>query len=157
MNAVEVAQNNFNSWNRHDADAIVAAYAEGGTYRTPSMGHPLTGQAIGDFAKSVWVAFPDASLEIISIGDTGGGLIAIQWMLHGTHTGIGDTGGGLAAIQWILHGTHTGPLMDGTPPTGRKVSYPGASFVQVEGDKIRSEQVYVDRQTVVELLATKGK
>ena len=136
MNAVEVAQNNFNSWNRHDADAIVAAYAEGGTYRTPRIGHPLTGQAIGDFAKSVWVAFPDASLEIISIG---------------------DTGGGLAAIQWILHGTHTGPLMDGTPPTGRKVSYPGASFVQVEGDKIRSEQVYVDRQTVAELLATKGK
>src|SRR5271165_59226 len=37
--------------------------------------------------------FPDASLEIISIGDTGGGLVAIQWMLHGTHNG---------------------PLMDGT-------------------------------------------
>ena len=136
MNAVEVAQNNFNSWNRHDADAIVAAYAEGGTNRTPRMGHTLTGQAIGDFAKSVWKAFPDASLEVISIGDTGGGLIAIQWMLHGTHTG---------------------PLMDGTPPTGRKVSYPGASFVQVEGDKIRSEQVYVDRQTVAELLGLKAK
>ena len=25
VNAIEVAQNNFNSWNRHDADAIVAA------------------------------------------------------------------------------------------------------------------------------------
>ena len=96
MNAIEVAQNNFNSWNRHDADAIVAAYAKGGTYRTPRMDHGLTGQAIGDFAKSVWAAFPDASLEMISIGDTGGGLVA---------------------IQWILHGTHTGPLMDGTPPT----------------------------------------
>ena len=71
MNATEVAQNNFNSWNRHDADAINAAYAEGGTYRTPRMDHPLTGQAIGDFAKSVWKAFPDASLEIISIGRTG--------------------------------------------------------------------------------------
>jgi len=136
MNAIEVAQNNLNSWNRHDADAIVAAYAEGGTYRTPRMGHPLTGQAIGDFAKSVWKAFPDASLEVISIGDTGGGLVA---------------------IQWILHGTHTGPLMDGTPPTGRKVSYPGASFVQVESDKIRSEQTYVDRQTVAALLGLKAK
>jgi len=136
MNAIEVAQNNLNSWNRHDADAIVAAYAEGGTYRTPRMGHPLTGQAIGDFAKSVWKAFPYASLEVISIGDTGGGLVA---------------------IQWILHGTHTGPLRDGTPPTGRKVSYPGASFVQVEGDKIRSEQTYVDRQTVAELLGLKAK
>ena len=29
--------------------------------------------------------------------------------------------------------------MDGTPPTGRTVAYPRASFVQVEGDKIRSE------------------
>jgi steroid delta-isomerase-like uncharacterized protein len=136
MNATEVAQNNFNSWNRHDADAIVATYAKGGTYRTPRMGHSLTGQAIGDFAKSVWKAFPDASLELISIGDTGGGLVP---------------------IQWILHGTHTGPLMDGTPPTGRKVSYPGAFFVQVEGDKIRSEQTYVDRQTVAEQLGLKAK
>jgi steroid delta-isomerase-like uncharacterized protein len=136
MNAIEVAQNNIDSWNRHDADAIVAAYAEGGTYRTPRIGQNLTGSAIGNFVKSVWKAFPDASLEIISIGETGRGLVAIQWMLHGTHTG---------------------PLMDGTPPSGRKVSYPGASFVQVEGDKIRSEQVYVDRQTVAELLGLKEK
>jgi hypothetical protein len=87
MNAFEVAQNNFNSWNRHDADAIVAAYAKGGTYRTPQRDHSLTGQAIWDFAKSVWTAFPDASLELISIRDTGGGLVAIQWILHGTQTG----------------------------------------------------------------------
>ena len=35
----------------------------------------------------------------------------------------------------VFHGTHTGPLilMDGTPPTGRTVAYPGASFTQVEG------------------------
>ena len=41
INAIEVAQNNFNSWNRHDAEAIVAAYAEEGNYRTPRMGHSL--------------------------------------------------------------------------------------------------------------------
>jgi hypothetical protein len=29
MNAIEVAQNHFNSWNRHNADAFVAAYAKG--------------------------------------------------------------------------------------------------------------------------------
>src|ERR1700736_5980857 len=86
MNAIEVAQNNFNSWNRHDADAIVAAYAKGGTYRTPRMGHDLTGQAIGDFAKSVWAAFPDASLEMISIGDTGGGLVARAFQTGGYST-----------------------------------------------------------------------
>jgi hypothetical protein len=94
MSAVEIAQSHFNSWNRHDADAIDAAYAKGGTYRDPRVDHDLTGQAIGDFAKSVWTAFPDASLEMISIGYTSGGLVA---------------------IQWILHGSHTGPLMDGPP------------------------------------------
>ena len=71
MNAIEVAQNNFNSWNRHDADAIVAAYAKGATYLTLRLGQVLTGSEIGEFAKSVWKAFPDASLEIVSIGDTG--------------------------------------------------------------------------------------
>jgi steroid delta-isomerase-like uncharacterized protein len=112
MNAIEVAQNNFNSWNRHDADALVAAYAKGGTYRNPRVDHDLTGQAIGDFAKSVWTPFPDASLDIVSIGDTGGGLVA---------------------TQWVFHGTNTGPYFDGTPPTGRTVTLPGASFTQVEG------------------------
>jgi hypothetical protein len=30
MNLVEIARNNVNSWNRHDAEAIAAAYAEEG-------------------------------------------------------------------------------------------------------------------------------
>ena len=63
MNAIEVAQNQFNAWNRHDADALVAAYGKEGTYRNPRVDHDLSGQAIGDFAKSVWTAFPDASLR----------------------------------------------------------------------------------------------
>jgi hypothetical protein len=58
MNAIEVAQNHFNTWNRHDADAFVAAYAKGGIYRTPRADHDLTGQAIGELVKSVWTAFP---------------------------------------------------------------------------------------------------
>ena len=136
MNALEVSKRSTDAWNRHDADALVAIYAEGGTYHNPRMNHPLTGKAIGDFAKSVWTAYPDMSLEIISRGDTGGGLVA---------------------VQWVLHGTHTGPFMDGTPPTGRTVAYPGASFTQVEGDKIRSERTYLDRQTVAEQLGLKAK
>ena len=63
----------------------------------------------------------------------------------------------MVAIQWMLHGTHTGPLIDGTPPTGRTVAYPVATFTQVEGDKIRSDHVYFDRQTVAEQLGLKPK
>ena len=88
MNALEVTQRSFDAWNRHDADAILALYAEGGTYIAPRAGSaPLTGQAIANYAKKVFTAYPDVSLEIISSGDTGGGLVASQWVLHGTHTG----------------------------------------------------------------------
>ena len=86
MNALEVTQRSVDAWNRHDADFIVALYAEGGTYGAPCAGAALTGKAIADYAKAVWRAYPDMSIEIISIGDTGGGLIATQWVLHGTNT-----------------------------------------------------------------------
>lgn len=131
INAIEVAQRYIDAWNRHDADAIVASFAEGGTYNNPDAGQGLTGEAIADFAKGVFAALPDVSFEIVSIGDSGGGLVA---------------------YQWLLRGTNTGPGLDDTPPTGRSVRVPGATFVQVKGDKIRSEYAYYDRQTMAEQL-----
>jgi steroid delta-isomerase-like uncharacterized protein len=131
MNALEVSQASFDAWNSHDADAILALYADGGTYSAPRAGKELTGKAIANYAKAVWTAYPDMSIEIISRGDTGGGLIA---------------------SQWVLHGTHNGPYFDGTPPTGRTLTLPGASFTQVENGKIRYERTYTDRQTVTEQL-----
>ena len=136
MNALDVTQRQVDAYNAHDPDALIALYTEGATYHTPRFDHPLKGQALADFFKSLFKAYPDLRLEVISRGDTGGGLIA---------------------RQLVLHGTHTGPFMDGTPATGRKVAYPIATFSQVEGDKIRSEHVYLDRQTVAEQLGLKAK
>ena len=136
MNALEISQRSIDAWNRHDADAVIALYAEGATYHTPRFDHPLKGKALADFIKSMFTAYPDIRLEVISRGDTGGGLVA---------------------SQLVLHGTHTGPFMDGTPPTGRTVAYPVAVFTQVEGDKVRSEHVYLDRQTGAEQLGLKPK
>ena len=68
MNALEVTQHSIDAWNRHDADALVALYAEGGTYHNPRMDHALTGQAIADFAKSVWAAYPDMWLRSLVVG-----------------------------------------------------------------------------------------
>jgi steroid delta-isomerase-like uncharacterized protein len=136
MNALEVSKRSIDAWNRRDADAVTALYAEDATYHTPRFDHPLKGRAIADFLKSVLTAYPDLRFEVISRGDIGGGLVA---------------------SQLVLHGTHTGPFMDGTPPTGRAVAYPIASFAQVEGDKIRSEHVYFDRQTVAQQLGLKAK
>ena len=136
MNALEVSQASFDAWNRHDADAILALYADGGTYSAPRAGKELTGQAIANYVKALSTAYPDFSLETISSGDTGSGLVA---------------------SQWVFHGTHTGPYFDGTPPTGRTLTLPGAPFTKVEGDKIRYERVYTDRQTVAEQLGLKFK
>jgi steroid delta-isomerase-like uncharacterized protein len=136
MNALEVSQREIDAWNRHDADAVIALYAEGATYHNPRFDHPLKGQAIADFIKSVLTAYPDVRLEVISRGDIGGGLVA---------------------TQMVLHATHTGSFMDGTPPTGRTVAYPVASFAKIEGDKIRSEHIYLDRLKVAEQLGLKTK
>ena len=136
MAAIEVVKRYAEAWHRHDVDAIVALFVEGGTYSNPDAGQGLTGQAIADFAKVIFAAFPDFSVEIVSIGDTGGGLVA--W-------------------QWLARGTNTGPLADGIPPTGRSVTQPGASFTQVEGDKIRSDQAYHDRKWMAEQLGLKPK
>ena len=43
MNALEVSQRSTDAWNRHDADALIAVYAEGGTYHNPRLDHALTG------------------------------------------------------------------------------------------------------------------
>ena len=136
MNALEVTQRQLDAWNGHDAEALVALYAEGATYHSPCFSYPRKWQAIADFVKSVFTAYPDLRFEMISNGDTGGGLVA---------------------SQLVLHATHTGRFMDGTPPTGRTVSYPLASFVQVEGDKIRSEHVYLGWQPAAERLGLKAK
>jgi hypothetical protein len=45
MNALEVSQRAIDAWNRHDADAILALYAGGGTYSAPRAGGALTEHA----------------------------------------------------------------------------------------------------------------
>jgi len=125
MNAVQVVQQANKAYNAHDADALAAAYAEGATYSDSRDGQVFTGERIANYAKAVWAAYPDASVELITVADTGGGLVAAQWVLRGT------------------------------TPTGRTVSLPGASFTQVEGDTIRSEQTYFDRQDLLEQLGLK--
>ena len=50
-----------------------------------------------------------------------------------------------------MRGTNTGSLQ-GLPPTGRSVEVPGADFIEVEGDKIRSVQGYFDSRAVPDQL-----
>jgi steroid delta-isomerase-like uncharacterized protein len=130
MNAIEVAERYFDAWNRRDAEAIVASFASGGTYSDPSAGENLRGEAVAAYAKGLWAAFPDLSFDTVSVVDDGAGLVAAQWLMHGTNTGS----------------------MFGLPPTGRSVTLAGADFIQVEGDGIRSVRGYFDSRAVPDQL-----
>lgn len=126
MNALQVAQAYFDAWNRRDAEGIVSSFAVGGTYADPSAGEGLTGNGIAEYARGLWQAFPDLAFEIVSAGEAGPGMVA---------------------AQWFMRGNNTGPFM-GLPPTGRSVALPGADFIQVEGNAIRSVRGYFDSGVV---------
>jgi steroid delta-isomerase-like uncharacterized protein len=122
QNPVQIAQRYFEAWNQHDAGAIMATFAEGGTYADPATGGPLTGAAIGAYAQALWDAFPDLSFEIVSVTENASGLVS---------------------AEWLMKGANTGPF-NGLPPTGATVALSGADFVRFAADKIQSVQGYFD-------------
>ena len=52
MNPIQVVQNNVKNWQKHDADAIAAAYAEGGAYLSPISKEPVSGQVVALWAMA---------------------------------------------------------------------------------------------------------
>ena len=129
MNPLDVAHTYFNAWNRRDAAAIVATFVKGGTYSDPTV-PALTGNALATYTSSLFAAFPDLSFEIVSAAQMG------------DHT---------VAAQWMMRGTNSGPFA-GSPPTGSTVALPGADFITVDEDKIRTVQGYFDQKTFLEQL-----
>lgn len=89
MDATDVAQSYFDAWNRRDPDAIVATFAEGGTYTDPNVPEGLRDRAIGEYAAGLFTAFPDLSFDIISPHATGDGgrPVANAWDQHRSFEG----------------------------------------------------------------------
>jgi hypothetical protein len=82
-------------------------------------------------------------------------LVTVSHWASKTYSNVGEIEGGVGAVHWIVRGTNTGPGADGSDPTGRVVSFKGASIIQIEGDKIRSELAYFDPNLMEEQLASK--
>lgn len=123
-------QRYFDAWNRRDADAVLATFAEDGTYCDPASGGRLRGEALKGYMNALWAAFPDLSFEIASKGFAGENLVA---------------------AQWIMRGTNTGSMM-GLPPTGKSVTVSGADFIRVGGGRIQTVDGYFDSRAVPEQL-----
>ena len=123
---MECLQAYFHAWNAHDADAILATFADGGTYQDPTTGGPISGAAFKGWAGALWAAFPDLRFEKQSLGEMGPDLFAGQWRMIGTNLGS----------------------FNGLPPTGAEVSTDGADFFVMEGGKIKSVTGYFDPGSV---------
>lgn len=123
---LEVFRGYADAWNRRDADAIVATFADGGTYCDPTTPGPLTGAAIGEYARGLWSAFPDLSFELTRAIDGEGGAISVEWVMRGVNTGS----------------------MTGLPPTGRPVEVRGIDVAVIADGKLQSVQGYFDSAAV---------
>lgn len=130
MKAIDVAQQYFDAWNQRDPVAIVANFAEDGTYCDPTVAQGVSGPALVAYTSGLFAAFPDLAFEVVSAAEVD------------EHT---------VAAQWLMRGTNSGPLLGG-PPTGKTVALPGADFITVVDGKVLSVQGYFDQKTFVEQL-----
>ena len=131
MKATEVTRRYHDAWNGRDADALVATFTKDGTFCNPDTYPGVSGDALAAYVKGLWTAFPDFRIELLNAGEIEPGLVAHHWMVKGTNTGQGA---------------------DGSGPTGRTLTLKGASIIQVEGEKVVSDQCYFDRGAVAEQL-----
>ena len=122
MDRERIVERYFDAWIARDALAIVSTFTDGGTYLDPTTPVALVGDAIGEYARRLWSAFPDLTFEI----------------RKRTGSGRGDL-----AAEWTMRGTNDGPF-GGLPPTGRRVVVEGADFIRVDDSGIRSVHGYFD-------------
>lgn len=113
------------AWNAHDSAKAASYFADNVTYYDASVGKPVEGReaarmtVIDTFLKAV----PDA-----------------VWTVRGSPV-VQD---GRVAFEWEFSGTNTGAWSDGTPATGKKFSFAGASMFTVGDGKITQQSDYYD-------------
>ena len=110
------------AWNRRDAGALAADYAESGIVESPLAGGRASGrEAIERLYATYFVAFPDLKLE------------QDQLLIDGDS----------AALVGRVSGTDTGGFM-GMPPSGRRVSVPVVFIYQLGDGRIMHEHRIYD-------------
>jgi steroid delta-isomerase-like uncharacterized protein len=112
------------AFNRQDADALAALYAERAVNWQVNE-QPLEGrEAIRESFRSLFRAFPDMGHAIVNLLEEG------EW----------------AALEWDGWGTHRGEFA-GHPPSGRAYRMRGCGFFQVCDGLIVFQRGYWDRLT----------
>jgi steroid delta-isomerase-like uncharacterized protein len=108
-----------------DVEGCVQSFASDGTYSDPGTPQPLSREEISEHFAALFVGFPDATCETVSLDP------------------IGET---RAAWRWIVRASNTGSFR-GVAPTGRPVVLPGCEFIEVRDGLIHRVEGYYDRLT----------
>ena len=119
--AASIAREYLESFNRRDWGRIRELFASGYSY-TGSDGEKQQGPEAGMAVVQMWAsAFPDAKIDIRQI----------------------HVAGDVATVEFQASGTQNGELM-GIPATGRKVSMPVCTVLDIKDGKITAEREYMD-------------
>jgi steroid delta-isomerase-like uncharacterized protein len=126
MKCPEAVLNYFDAYNRHDATSVCETLAEDATYIDPMAPDGVSGAGFLAMTEGFMAAFGDLSLEILAVIEASDELVAVQWVMRGTHTGA------------------LGPL----PRTDRKVTLSGVDVFQLRNGKIQRIEGYCDTGTL---------
>jgi len=118
------------AFDAHDVDAMMAEFADGGTFTDPLVDGELSGDALRDYTLEVFEAFPDLRIDVRRVVSTGGEVVA---------------------IETTYVGTHEGP-MEGLPPTGETIEIPGVTIIDVSDAGITAWRDYFDQQLFADQL-----
>src|SRR5712691_4341679 len=131
----DLAKKWTDAFNRHDARAVAAHYAQDGVVHDPFYPEPLKGRAaIEKDAADFFRAFPDLRVEVINIFEKG-------------DRAVGEV---------KMTGTNSGPLatpMGEVPATGKRVDLRGALVGRITAENlIVEERRYYDTGTMMKQL-----
>jgi uncharacterized protein (TIGR02118 family) len=88
VDARQVLLDYLDNFNRHDPAAIVAMFAEGGTYTDPALnGAKISGDELIKHLEQLFGAVPDLHLRILSAGAEGPDTAVAYWYMSGAATG----------------------------------------------------------------------
>lgn len=123
----------YTAWNAHDADAVAALFAPGGTYEDPTSAGPLAGAALSDCVRARVALLPDLAFE--------------------RAPGTALEGANRSAVEWSLRGTNRGPWAPGVGATGATVALRGVDVFALGADgALASVRSYFDQKALVEQL-----
>ncbi len=126
-----IAKRFFDALAQRDIDAAVACWKPGGTDRVIGQPELVAPEGISAYFTELFEAFPDFSFEVI---DT-------------------TTQRERCSVRWRATGTFSGPgRFQGFAPNGERIAIEGCDVLEVAGDQIVANTVYLDSGEVARQL-----